>query len=198
LASLTKFSKQLEETFYTLEKHYKDMAGTQKKMKLQLIAENADSEPVVQNPDEGVIHFHKLADKYVELIKELQELARLKQSQVDPKAEKLGEDGSVESMVATHDVTPGGVGADVDLIAGLARPAWLDVLMMKYSKHMDVLGGKMATGALEPGGNNYPHCNPMNLGSFCAFLSCCLVGRIAVISQEHVALIEVSWKILLP
>lgn len=170
-----------------MEKSYKDMTGAQKKLKLEppgVASDGVDAAPAV---DAGVLAFHSLADEYICTIRRLQELARTKRSQIVPR----GADDLALPLGEAVDVTPG---ADVDLLAGLARPVWLDVLMVKYSRHMNKRSGTSTGTSTAQGGSAYPHCDPLNLGSFCAFLSCCLVGRIAVVVEEHRALIEVSGR----
>lgn len=186
LSILTALSKSMEQKFINIEKYYKELSGAQKKLKLQLSihspADDVTSIPDVVPHDNEVIQFHVLADQYIDTFKELQDLIVLKQSEIIPKQESINSNAHIGE---THDVTPG---ADIDLLAGLTRPVWLDILMLKYSRHMS---GRASAPASTEKGTNYPHCDPLNLGSFCAFLSCCLVGRVAVVVQEHQALIEV-------
>lgn len=197
LTELTRLAHALEDSFCIVEKHYKDMSGAQKKLKLipivstnEISVQNETAVTAFSNSDEVVIQFHILADRYADSIMELQALVRLKQSQIVPRTECTNEEKGAGHIGETHDVTPG---ADIDLLAGLARPLWLDVLMLKYSRHMIARSGTPPSAVVEAMGQNYPFCNPLNLGSFCSFLSCCLVGKISIVVLEHQALIEVRF-----
>lgn len=175
------------------------MTGAQKKHKIELLPTAASSEDAapsvddpaavaVAEPDDSVTRFHVLADQYVDAWTELQDLARRKQTEIVPQSTVSHAEEGVDHTAEAHDVTPG---ADIDLLAGLARPVWLDVLMVKYSRHMNRRSENPSSAPIIGGGSNYPHCNPLNLGSFCSFLSCCLVGKISIFVEEHQALIEV-------
>ena len=187
LSFLTSITKELEEAFIPLEKCFQSLTGGQKKIKLSIDPSVTLDSPPSFGYDEKVEEFHKMADQYIDLFMKLQETVVIKQDQIEEK--KVTTDDSIDCL-APDDMTPG-VGSDVDLIAGLARPVWLDLLMQKYSRHMVSITDDNGEASGEPHGTTYPHCNPLNLGSFCAFLSCCLIGRVAIVADEHKALIEV-------
>ncbi len=75
------------------------------------------------------------------------------------------------------------VDGEIDGATALKRPLWLEILLNKFISHIKENDDRSVQQSIT--------FDPINLGQFCAFLSCCTVGRIAVRAEEHLALVDV-------
>lgn len=198
ISSLQSFSDASERLFTALDASYKNLSGLQKKKKLPAPVIQTPPEPpaepsssdvtadplpqVVISPEEeadivAVTAFHVLADEYLIVFKSLQVFVRRKHEEILPRSA----DGEAADKVTQ---------SDPDNLVGLPRPLWLETLLSKYTKHCALVQAWMHdhgdTVAVRETGPNMP----LNLGAFCAMLSCCLSGDIRINSEEHAALFE--------
>ncbi len=92
-------------------------------------------------------------------------------------------------FTAVNKVTP----SDPDNLVGMPRPLWLETLLSKYTKHCALMQAWLHDhGATETVTETGPNA-PLNLGAFCAMLSCCLNGDIRINTEEHAAIFEVMY-----
>ena len=132
--------------------------------------------------DEEVVAFHRLADEWVRLARDLQDLVKLKQASL-PSAEER------KALIAKFAYSdPDG------LDQAKAMPQWLELLLEKYkTEGVPKVLRAISSNTINKDGSrpNATQSNPETIGKFSAFLSWIVVGELPFGEGVHDALLEV-------